>query len=72
MSLTLTVGELVDLTDGEKPTAQIRQLRALGIPFIYTPGGPVKVLRTVLERHGGGAKTRKRVVILGSQEFRTS
>ena len=51
MSLTLTAEELVELTDREKPTAQVRRLRALGIPFIYAPGGPVKVLRAAIDKH---------------------
>ena len=49
MGLILTPAELVELTDRAKSTAQMRRLRALGIPFLYAPGGPVKALRSALE-----------------------
>ena len=51
MGLTLSPAELVELTDRAKPKAQMRRLAALGIPFLYAPGGSVKVLRSALERH---------------------
>ena len=59
MGLTLTPAELVELTDRAKPTAQMRRLRALGIPYLYAPGGSVKVLRSALERHPAAKKTAR-------------
>lgn len=49
MTLTLTAAELAELTKRERPAAQARILRALGIPFRAHPDGSLLVLRSAAE-----------------------
>ena len=46
MRLYLTPQEVVELTDKKTAPAQARRLKALGIPFRWAVGAPVKVLRS--------------------------
>ena len=45
MSLTLTDSELIDLTKKERPSAQVRVLRHLGIEHRTRPDGSIVVDR---------------------------
>lgn len=54
MSLTLTDAELVDLTRRERPSAQVRVLRHLGIEHRTRPDGSIVVDRLHYEALVGG------------------
>lgn len=45
----LTRQEIADLTDRETKPAQCRRLRAMKIPYLYEPGGEIKVLNSAIE-----------------------
>ena len=53
-ALTVPAGELVALTDRERPSAQARVLARLGIPHRRRPDGSLIVLRCHLETIGAG------------------
>ena len=47
--LILTQQELVELTGKERPSAQVRALTHMGIPYRTRPDGTPVVLRVILE-----------------------
>lgn len=51
----LTEEELYSLTHKQRPSAQLKALRAMGIDFKERPDGTVAVLRTAVEATMGGA-----------------
>lgn len=56
----LTPEELVELTHRQRPAAQIRALRAMGIEHRVRPDGKPVVLRAHVEALLGAAKPPKR------------
>ncbi len=59
-TLTLTGDELRELTNKQKPSAQIRALRAMGIQHKVRPDGTVAVLRSHVDEQMGAPKERRR------------
>ena len=59
MNLLLTEDEVMMLTDYEKPKAQCRQLKKMGISFEVGRTGKPKVLRDAVIRKLGGNFKRK-------------
>lgn len=58
MSLTLTPDELAELTDRHTRPAQIRVLKAMGVPYL-DDGRRVKVLREALTARGATPPLRE-------------
>jgi Domain of unknown function (DUF4224) len=58
-ALTLTGAELVNLTHKQRPTAQVRSLRFMGIEHRLRPDGSVAVDRSHYESVMGGKSTMK-------------
>lgn len=56
MSLTLSPDELKELTHKQKPSAQVRALRAMGIEHKVRPDGSVAVLRSHVDAQMGAPK----------------
>jgi hypothetical protein len=48
-SMFLRQEEVMDLTNQQRPAAQVRALRAMGIEYRIRPDGTVAVLRTHVE-----------------------
>ena len=55
----LTPDELVELTHRQRPAAQIRALRAMGVEHRVRPDGKPVVLRAHIEALLGAAKPRR-------------
>jgi hypothetical protein len=53
MSICLTQREILELTRETLPSAQIRVLETLGIPFVARSNGFVGVLRATIEQRNG-------------------
>jgi hypothetical protein len=53
VTLTLTAAEIAELTDRHTRPAQIKRLRAMGVPFLDDPkAGRIVVLREALMQTG--------------------
>jgi hypothetical protein len=59
LTLTLSDAELYDLTRKQRPTAQVRALRFMGLEHRRRPDGSVAVDRSHYERIMGGKWTKK-------------
>ncbi|WP_434033549.1 DUF4224 domain-containing protein [Cupriavidus sp. a3] len=58
-TLTLSGDEVRELTNRQKPSAQIRALRAMGIEHKVRPDGTVAVLRSHVDAQMGGPRERR-------------
>lgn len=57
--LILTAEQLVELTDRQRAAAQVRRLKAMGVPFLWDGHGSVKVLRSALEHQAAKRAARQ-------------